>query len=219
MEYQFADRSLLVRALTHSSHANEQGSGRDNERLEFLGDAILGFLVSDLLCAAHPDFSEGRLSKLKGFFVSATNLVKYAESLRLGEYLNLGKGEEKTGGRAKQALLVDAFEAVLGAMYLDGGIDAPRALIARFVGPQIAEIGGQSERFSDFKTALQESLQTRGRGPCIYSLVHEAGPDHQKLFTVEIELDGGVIGRGRGLTRRAAEQAAARVALEDLRRA
>src|SRR4029079_10876825 len=115
LEYKFKDADLLQQALTHSSHANERNAGRgDNEQLEFLGDAVLGFLVSDFLFRAHPEMTEGQLSKLKGFFVSSANLVKYAEQLELGGYLHLGKGEENTGGRAKQALLVDAFEAVLG---------------------------------------------------------------------------------------------------------
>jgi len=215
--YSFADSSLLLNALTHSSHAHEQRTGEDNERLEFLGDAVLGFLVSDLLWHAHPTFSEGDLSRLKSFFVSATNLVKYAESLRLGHYLHLGKGEEKTGGRTKQALLVDAFEAVLGAMYLDGGLEGPRALVSRYVGPQIAEIGCEASQFTDFKTALQELVQARGIGPCAYLLIGESGPEHQKLFTVTIDLQGQPVAQGLGLTKRAAEQAAARQALEGLR--
>src|SRR5437868_2305421 len=118
--YTFKDLQLLTQALTHSSHANEKSRGiGDNEQLEFLGDSVLGFLVSDFLFRAHPGLTEGQLSKLKGFFVSSANLVKYAERVHLGSYLHLGKGEEKTGGRTKQALLVDAFEAVLGAVYLD----------------------------------------------------------------------------------------------------
>src|SRR6185295_17049353 len=130
--YRFSHPLLLRKALIHSSHAHEQNISEDNEQMEFLGDAVLGLVVSDLLFRAHPDLSEGELSKLKGFFVSSANLVKYAEQLDLGRYLFLGKGEEKTGGRAKQALLVDAFEAILGAMYIDGGLDVSRQLIARF---------------------------------------------------------------------------------------
>src|SRR5688572_33359084 len=129
--YRFRDTGLLKRALTHSSHAHEQRTGEDNEQLEFLGDAVLGFVVSDSLCRQHPAFSEGELSKLKGFFVSSANLVRYAEQLDLGRYLHLGKGEEKTGGRKKQALLVDALEAILGAIYLDSGLEAPKAIIER----------------------------------------------------------------------------------------
>src|SRR5262250_3791405 len=121
--YTFKDAQLLKQAVTHSSHANERSTGeRDNEQLEFLGDSVLGFVVSDYLFRTHPNLTEGQLSKLKGFFVSSANLVKYAEQIHLGAYLHLGKGEEKTGGRTKQALLVDAFEAIIGAIYLDGGI-------------------------------------------------------------------------------------------------
>jgi ribonuclease-3 len=216
--YRFKDQALLQKALTHSSHAHERRTAEDNEQLEFLGDAVLGFVISDSLYRQYPDFSEGELSRLKGFFVSAANLVKYAEQLNLGRYLHLGRGEEKTGGRSKQALLVDAFEAVLGAMYLDGGLDSPRELILRFVGTQISEIGGISGQFLDFKTALQEFLQSRSLGPCLYTLTGEAGPAHQKLFTVEVEFQGDIIARGIGLTKRAAEQAAAKEALEVLKR-
>jgi ribonuclease III len=217
--YHFRDPGLLQKALTHSSHAHEKNTDQDNEQLEFLGDAILGFVVSDLLCRAYPDFNEGQLSRLKGFLVSAANLVKYAEQLKLGHYLHLGKGEEKTGGRTKQALLVDAFEAILGAIYLDSGLSVPAQLVGRFVGPQIADIGSDvgtgTEQITDFKTAFQELLQSRSMGPCHYILVSESGPDHQKLFTVNIELESRPIAQGIGLTKRAAEQAAAKQALSD----
>jgi len=185
--------------------------------LEFLGDAVLGFVVSDSLCRQYPTFTEGELSKLKGFFVSSANLVRYAEQLELGRYLHLGKGEEKTGGRKKQALLVDAFEAILGAMYLDSGLDAPRSIIDRLVGLQIAEIGRPAGQFTDFKTALQEWLQSQSMGSCRYTLASEEGPAHQKLFTVQVELGGDIIAQGIGLTKRAAEQAAAKQAFEDLK--
>src|SRR5437016_3468688 len=136
--YTFRNTQLLAQAVTHSSHANENsGTERDNEQLEFLGDAVLGFLVSDFLFRAHPNLTEGQLSKLKGFFVSSANLVKYAERLHLGNYLQLGKGEEKTGGRTKQALLVDGLEAIIGAIYLDGGIEEARRVILNFFEPQI----------------------------------------------------------------------------------
>lgn len=215
--YHFREPALLRQALTHSSHAHEHNHENDNEQLEFLGDAILGFVVSDLLYHAYPAFSEGHLSKLKGFFVSSANLVKYAEQLNLGHYLQLGKGEEKTGGRLKQALLVDAFEAVLGALYLDAGLEAAKRVIVRFASTQIADIGvaGATAQLIDFKTALQEKLQSASEDNCRYVLVSESGPDHQKLFTVDVEV-GDIIARGIGLTRRAAEQAAARQALEDL---
>src|SRR5215472_5635389 len=212
--YTFKDLQLLTQALTHSSHANERNTGLlDNEQLEFLGDAVLGFLVSDFLYRAHPQLTEGQLSKLKGFFVSAANLVKYAERLRLGDYLHLGKGEEKTGGRTKQALLVDALEAVLGAIYLDGGVEEARRVILPFFEPQIEDVGDSDRQLKDFKTELQEQLQARNLGRAEYVLANEAGPDHQKLFTVEVIIDGEFAARGVGLTKKAAEQAAARQAL------
>lgn len=213
--YTFRDSQLLTQALTHSSHANERNSGvLDNEQLEFLGDSVLGFLVADSLYRSHPGLTEGQLSKLKGFFVSSANLVKYAERVRLGQYLQLGKGEEKTGGRTKQALLVDALEAVLGAIYLDGGIEAARRFIMPFFEPQIEEIGNADRQLKDFKTELQEQLQARHLGRAEYVLANEAGPDHQKLFTVEVIIDGEPAASGVGLTKKAAEQAAARQALE-----
>src|SRR5262247_4801934 len=134
--YRFSDSQLLVKAMTHSSHAHETNAPTgDNEQLEFLGDAVFGFLISDFLYRSNPGLSEGQLSKLKGFLVSAANLVKFAEQLSLGDYLHLGRGEEKTGGRTKQALLVDAFEAVLAAIYLDGGLEPVRTLTFRFFQP------------------------------------------------------------------------------------
>ena len=213
--YSFKNEILLTRALTHSSHANEKNRIEgDNEQLEFLGDAVLGFLVSDFLYRAHPTLTEGQLSKLKGFFVSSANLVKYAERVRLGAYLQLGKGEEKTGGRSKQALLVDAFEAVLGAIYLDGGIEEVRRVMLRFFEPQIEDVGRSERQLADFKTGLQEQLQAAQMGRADYIVASEEGPDHQKLFTVEVKIDGEFVARGVGLTKKAAEQAAAQHALE-----
>ena len=164
--YKFNSSDLLDKALTHSSHAHEQnmGPGGDNERLEFLGDSILGFLISDFLYQARPNLNEGQLSKLKGFLVSSANLVKYAEQIQLGDYLHLGKGEEKTGGRRKQALQVDAFEAVIAAIYLDGGLEATRKVVLGFFLSQIEDVSETSERIADFKSALQEDLHARGEG-------------------------------------------------------
>jgi ribonuclease III len=213
--YSFKNIELLVQALTHSSHANERSRGvRDNEQLEFLGDSILGFLVSDYLFRAYPNLTEGQLSKLKGFFVSSANLVKYAEKIHLGNYLQLGKGEEKTGGRNKQALLVDGLEAVLGAIYLDGGMEEARRMILRFLEPQMEDVGQSERELRDFKTELQEQLQSRQHGRAEYNVASEEGPDHQKVFTVEVIIDGETAARGAGLTKKAAEQAAARYALE-----
>ncbi len=158
--------------------------------------------------------TEGQLSKLKGFFVSSANLVKYAERIHLGEYLQLGKGEEKTGGRTKQALLVDGLEAIIGAIYLDGGIEEARRVILNFVEPQIEDVGDSDRQLQDFKTALQEELQAQHRGCAEYVVTSEEGAEHQKLFTVNVVIEGEPLARGLGLTKKAAEQAAARQALE-----
>jgi len=211
--YRFSNPILLRKALIHSSHAHEQNNSEDNEQLEFLGDSVLGLIVSDLLFRAHPNLAEGELSKLKGFFVSSANLVKYAEQLDLGRYLYLGKGEEKTGGRTKQALLVDAYEAIIGAIYLDGGLESAQQLVSKFMEPQLDEVRMGARRSVDFKTALQEKL--RSSGSARYLAVSESGPDHEKLFTVDIELNGQIVARGIGLTKKAAEQAAARQALQN----
>jgi len=218
LEYRFHDVGLLTQALTHSSHAHESnGAVLDNEQLEFLGDAILGFMISDFLFRAHPKLDEGQLSKLKGFFVSAANLVKFAEWLRLGDYLHLGKGEEKTGGRTKPALLVDAFEAILAAMYLDGGMEPVKQLLNRFLKPQMDGIDDPELQVTDFKTALQENIQARQMGQADYVTTGESGPHHQKLFSVDVLIGGRRIASGLGLTKKAAEQAAAREALERLK--
>src|SRR5499425_1053403 len=184
LAYKFKNPDLLQQALKHSSHANERNAGHgDNEQLEFLGDAVLGFLVSDFLFRAHPGLTEGQLSKLKGFFVSSANLVKYAEQIHLGAYLHLGRGEEKTGGRTKQTLLVDALEAIIGAIYLDGGLEEARRVLLNFFEPQMEDVGNSDRQLRDFKTALQEQLQAKYRGRADYVLRSEEGPDHQKIFT------------------------------------
>ena len=218
--YDFRNRELLEHSLTHSSFAHEQNLGEvdDNERLEFLGDSVLGFLISNFLYKAHPNIKEGELSKLKAYLVSSANLVHYSERLSLGDYLRLGKGEEKTGGRGKPALLVDAFEAVLAAIYIDGGLESVRDVVDALFRHQIEDVDDSGERSSNFKSVLQEDLQSRSRSPARYKVVEETGPDHQRLFTVEVVIDGKSIASGRGLTKKAAEQAAAEEALEVLRR-
>ena len=217
--HHFARRELLERALTHRSYAHENNLGpmEDNERMEFLGDSILGFLVSEALCKSRPNLSEGQLSKLKGFLVSSANLVQCAEQIRLGHYLRLGKGEEKTGGRGKQALLVNAFEALIAAIYLDAGLERVRTVVVRFFTLQIDDITDAVSHVPDFKSALQERLQARGQKPADYKLVKALGPDHQKLFTVEVVIDNVGVAQGRGLTKKAAEQAAAMQALDMLK--
>jgi len=230
----FARRELLEQALTHSSHAHESDPApddqrppaqRDNEQLEFLGDAVLGFVTSRALFERFPGYHEGHLSKLRAHLVSARHLQQVAEQLELGKYLRLGRGEEKSGGRAKSALLVNALEALLAALYLDAGLEAPRAFIlARIVEPELARLGTEpagAYPVTDHKSALQELLQARGRPQPVYALVKEEGPEHRKTFTVEIRVAQGdsrkeLRTRASGTTKKAAEQNAARKALERL---
>ncbi|HVB39225.1 MAG TPA: ribonuclease III [Vicinamibacterales bacterium] len=218
IEYRFRDRELLEQALTHTSRANEEGSGAtpDNESLEFLGDAILGFVVADVLFRDFPDYDEGRKSKTKAALVSTSSLARAAERIALGAYLRLGRGEEKTGGRRKPALLADAFEALIAGIYLDGGIDHARAFVERELAEPLAEVR-QTESFGqDFKSALQEHLQSRGVPLPEYWPIGTAGPDHRKQFEVEVRVEGNAMARGRGGSKKEAEQDAARLALERL---
>ncbi|HLY19381.1 MAG TPA: ribonuclease III [Bryobacteraceae bacterium] len=219
--YRFADREVLRRALTHSSHVNEQtppgepAMARDNEQLEFLGDSVLGFLISEDLLKRHPEAAEGRLSKLKAHLASATWLLEAAQSLELGEYLQLGRGEEMSGGRAKKNLLVDALEALVAAIYLDGGIDSARQFVNRFViGPGVVAAGAADEQHSqnltDYKSALQEFAQARHLPPPRYVIVKERGPEHSKTFTVEARVGREWVGQADGNSKKSAAQRAAR---------
>lgn len=228
--YKFSARELLERALTHSSAVPELRSTgadeavsallpRDNERLEFLGDAVLELLSSEHLLVAFPDWSEGQLSKSRARIVNAGSLEAAARRLRLGEHLRLGRGEEKTGGREKQTLLADAFEAVVAAVYLDGGLGAAREVLQRVLFEQALEERGERISESDRKSALQELLQGRGRAPAEYRVAGESGPDHQKVFQIEVWIDGERMATGEGSTKKEAEQRAARSALEQLERA
>lgn len=221
--YQFKDLGLLEHALTHRSRAHEDASGGviDNESLEFLGDAVLGFAIADMLFARYPTHSEGYKSKVKAGIVSAAALSRLAEQIDLGRYVLLGRGEEKTGGRQKQAILADAFEALIAAVYLDGGIDAARAFIASRFGPLMTAAGDQAADATftdDWKSALQEWLQAQGRGLPLYRLVAAEGPDHRKRFAVEVVVDGGVVAQASGRSKKDAEQTAAREALAVLKR-
>jgi len=234
--HDFRHPALLEQALTHSSHAHEteaRGAGagvRDNEQLEFLGDAVLGFVTSQELFQRFPQYQEGQLSKLRAHLVSARHLVRVAEELELGRYLRLGRGEEKSGGRAKQALLVNTLEAVLAALFLDAGMEKVRAVIlARVLDPELERLGEQSEAglaVTDHKSALQEFLQGTGRAQPVYSVVQEQGPEHKKTFTIELRVLNGsgngkplLVSRGEGSTKKKAEQRAAKDALEQLRKA
>lgn len=216
--YRFRDRGLLEHALTHKSRTAEDPSGgvADNESLEFLGDAVLGFVAADLLYREFPEYSEGPKSKAKAALVSTTALAGMSRTLGLGEALLLGRGEEKTGGRTKQALLADVLEAVIAAIYLDGGIEPARGFIERQLRPLLAEVRQSTVFGRDHKSALQERLQGQGRSLPTYRISSESGPDHQKIFHVDVRIDGQVAATGTGRTKKDAEQEAARLALEML---
>jgi ribonuclease-3 len=216
VQYRFRDRGLLEHAMTHTSRANEDVSGgvRDNESMEFLGDAVLGFVVADLLFREFPEFDEGEKSKTKAALVSTATLARQAERLQLGEHLLLGRGEEKTGGRRKQALLADGYEALIAAIYLDGGIDQARTFITRELAPLVAEIRNHGVAGGDYKSALQELLQARDLPLPDYRLIGTVGPDHQKRFHVEVVVNGEALGEAFGASKKDAEQEAARAALE-----
>ncbi|HLG58619.1 MAG TPA: ribonuclease III [Vicinamibacterales bacterium] len=217
IDYRFRDRGLLEHALTHKSRAAEDASGgvADNESLEFLGDAVLGLVVADALFHQFPTYDEGGKSKIKAAVVSTQSLARHAERLRLGEHLILGRGEEKTGGRFKQALLADAYEALIAAIYLDGGLEAAEVFLKRELKDAIDE--GDAPTFArDYKSSLQERLQALGRPLPEYRVAGETGPDHRKTFNVEVVVDGEVLGSASGRAKKEAEQEAAREALDRL---
>ncbi len=214
IEYRFKDRGLLEHALTHKSRAAEDASGgvADNESLEFLGDAVLGLVVADALFHQFPSYTEGQKSKVKAAVVSTQSLARHAEQIRLGDHLILGRGEEKTGGRFKQALLADAYEALIAAIYLDGGLDAAGAFLRRELKDDI-DAGSAQTFVRDYKSMLQERLQALGKPLPEYRVSGEAGPDHRKVFNVEVVVDGEVFGAATGRAKKEAEQDAARQAL------
>jgi len=219
VQYRFRDRGLLEHAMTHTSRANEDVSGgvADNESMEFLGDALLGFVIADMLFRDFPEFDEGEKSKTKASLVSTTTLARQAERLILGAHLLLGRGEEKTGGRRKQALLADGYEALIAAIYLDGGIEHARAFIVREFGGMLNQVHRQDVGGQDFKSALQELLQGRDLPLPEYRLVGAVGPDHQKQFHVELVVKGESIASAVGPSKKEAEQEAARAALAALK--
>jgi ribonuclease-3 len=218
IDYRFKDRGLLEHALTHKSRAAEDTTGGvvDNESLEFLGDAVLGLVVADVLFHQYPTSSEGQKSKIKAAVVSTQSLARHAEQMRLGDHLILGRGEEKTGGRFKPALLADAYEALIAAIYLDGGLEAAEAFLRREL-KEALDAGSAQTLAPDYKSALQEQLQALGHGLPEYRISGEEGPDHRKTFTVEVVVGGEVFGMASGKAKKEAEQEAARLALEKLR--
>jgi ribonuclease III len=221
IDYRFRDRGLLEHAMTHTSRANEDISGgvADNESLEFLGDAVLGFVIADMLFREFPSFNEGEKSKVKAMLVSTATLARQAERLSLGDHLLLGRGEEKTGGRRKQALLADGYEALIAAIYLDGGIEQARAFIVREFGPLVADVKEGGIAGQDFKSALQEHLQAADRPLPEYRLTGTMGPDHRKEFKVAVLVGGTALAEAIGPSKKEAEQEAARLALTRLREA
>ncbi len=219
--HSFRDKKLLERALTHKSRVYEKSAdgqpATDNEQLEFLGDAILGFLVSDCLVSHYTSSPEGRLSKLKAHLVSAARLYEVAQDLELGAFLLLGRGEEMSGGRAKKALLSDAVEALIAALYLDAGLDVARSFIrARVIGSFQPADDGIEDAVADHKSSLQEMAQTLKLPPPRYVIVNEDGPEHSKIFTVEVRLGKEWVSQAQGMSKKSAGQKAAQQILQQL---
>ncbi len=220
LAYTFRDRALLERAVTHRSWAHEQvAPGEEhearklhNESLEFLGDSVLGLVVANYLCGSYPGGTEGELSRMKHRLVSAPTLAKAAQRLELGSFLRFGRGEEKSGGRQKNALLADVFEAITGAIFLDGGLNAATDYLCRALKEELASANPLSAASADYKTLLQEKLQAERRPAPRYVVIETQGPPHQRTFYVEVNWDDGKI-QGQGHSIKAAEAAAARAAL------
>lgn len=208
LNYTFRDKNILREALTHKSYAAEFRHNKDNERLEFLGDSVLGLVVAAYLYKLLDAKEEGVLSKIKANLVSRRNLYFWGQNLKLGEYMFLGQGEIASGGRQRQSILSNAMEAVVGAVYLDGGFDAAKDLILKWLETQKIEADG-----GDYKSVLQEYLQKRGKSAPEYDVVSTVGPEHDKTFTVRVTLLGRELGRGKGHNKKAAQQAAAKEAL------
>ena len=211
--YSFRDRKLLENALTHSSYANENHSpGGSNERLEFLGDSILGMVTADFLYKEHPDLPEGDLTRKRAALVCEESLAEVAGRLDLGAYLRLGRGEEAGCGRERSSIRADAVEAVLAAVFLDGGLVEARRIVQRFILDREEEKSANR----DYKTALQELVQRESGQVLTYRLIGESGPDHAKVFAVAVDLNGRTVGEGRGHSKKEAEQMAAKAAIAEL---
>ena len=213
--YRFKNITLLQNALTHSSYANERwhNSLKSNERLEFLGDSILGMVVAEHLYCNYPERTEGELTRMRADMVCETSLAAVAEKLGLGQHMLLGHGEEQGGGRNRASILADAVESVIAASFLDGGMDAATRFIQQFI---LCDVPVKKLHNTDYKTALQELVQQKKHQQLSYSLTGESGPDHDKEFTVEVRLNGQVVGSGIGTSKKRAEQAAAKDAMERL---
>ncbi len=212
IDYKFNNRDLLFEALSHSSFANESKHRyRSNERLEFLGDSVLSIVVSDYLFENFTDIPEGELTKTRATLVCEKALYNFGSRINLGSYIMLGKGEEIAGGRERPSIIADAFEAVIAAIYLDGGMEAAKRHIMRFLPSDV--LGAAAEAYDDYKTILQEIIQRNPEERVEYRLVSESGPDHNKSFTVRVMLNSNIIGEGTAHSKKSAEQLAAREAL------
>ena len=213
--YRFQNITLLENALTHSSYANERwhNSLLSNERLEFLGDSVLGMLVAEFLFHSFPNRPEGELTRMRADMVCETTLANAANVIGIGEHLLLGHGEERFGGRNRNSILADAIESVIAAAFLDGGIAAAKGIVEKFV---LTEVPVHKLHNADYKTALQELVQQKKNQVLSYALVDQSGPDHDKQFTVEVSLNGTVVGKGTGTSKKRAEQAAACAAMKQL---
>ena len=212
LRYEFKNKKLLINSLTHSSYANEARDGvSSNERLEFLGDSVLSIVVSEYIYKEFNNLPEGELTKLRASLVCEKSLCQFSRELDLGKYLRLGKGEDKGGGRERDSILADAFEAVLAAMYLDGGFNVAKNHVMRFIKNELKHT--DDEVFKDYKTALQEIIQKNPEESVTYILTKETGPDHDKVFEVEVRLNSNTIGKGMGKNKKQAEQSAAKEAL------
>ncbi|HLJ48217.1 MAG TPA: ribonuclease III [Bryobacteraceae bacterium] len=219
LDYHFGNRSLLERALTHKSRVYEKNLKsvlNDNEQLEFLGDSILGFIVSELLISRYPQYPEGRLSKVKAHLVSASHLHQVAQEIDLGDHLLLGRGEEMSGGRSKPALLANAIEALIAAVYLDGGIEAASRFVAEKIVADFEAPEEGSDKMLDYKSALQEMAQALKLPQPRYSIVEERGPEHAKTFLVEVRVGREWASRAEGLSKKSAGQRAAQLVLQQL---
>ncbi len=213
LNYKFNNINLLKNALTHSSYANEVRNGvTSNERLEFLGDSVLSIIVSEYIYKNFSKRPEGELTKLRASLVCEKTLCEFSREIGIGDYLLLGKGEDRNGGRNRDSILADAFEAVLAAIYLDGGMEVARTYVMRFISRELA--APDNDAVKDYKTALQEIIQRNPEEFVSYFLTDEQGPDHNKEFTVEVRLNSNTIGSGKGKSKKQAEQMAAKQALE-----
>ncbi|OON99978.1 MAG: ribonuclease III [Epulopiscium sp. Nele67-Bin004] len=217
IQYEFKNQALIDQALTHSSYANEHKDqhSKDNERLEFLGDAILDLIVSEYLFKKYPNFQEGDLSKLRASIVCEASLAETAKTLDIGEFILLGKGEEMTGGKTRCSILADAFEAITGAMFVDGEFADVRKFLTNTLIASVKDVS-TTELYTDYKTILQIEVQKEGKEAPKYQVIDESGPDHDKDFVVQLTQEGKVIGTGKGKSKREAEQHAAHMALKQV---